>query len=85
MNLKNYSKPQKIQKLKNFNEYLIHAAKENNPTFEYEGEEFLVSTSEDFVQTLINNRYLYRIYKNGEKNSDVLIEELVQYIDHFNT
>lgn len=80
MNLSTCSKFDKLEKVKEFNKCLIDAATNNLANFKYQGEEYMVTAYGEFVQTLINDSILYKIYINEEKNTNELIEELAHYI-----
>lgn len=80
MNLSACNELDKLEKIREFNKYLIDAAKNNLDNFKYQGKEYLVTAYGEFVQTLINDCILYKIYINEEKNTNELMEELSQYI-----
>ncbi len=61
--------------MKEFRKSLIDAANSNCQQFAYCGKNYLVVTYEEYVQTLIDNRILYRIYLDDSKNTEDLLKD----------
>lgn len=69
-----------MDKIRTFNKAMIEAIKNKEDMFEFENEQYNISSDGVFVQTLINNRILYRIYIEEEKNDDSINYELMNYL-----
>ncbi len=58
-----------FKKIESFDKAMIETIKTNMDIFEFEDEKYTICSNGVFVQTLINDRILYRIfideYKNG--------------------
>jgi hypothetical protein len=72
-------KSNSIKKISEFQNLMIEAAASNNPTFEYEGKNYDVHSDGVFVQTLIDNRILLRIYIDKDKNKNYNYKFLIKY------
>lgn len=73
-----------MEKIRTFNKVMIEAIKNKADVFQFENEQFNISSDGVFVQTLINNRILYRIYIEEEKNDDSVNYELMHYLQRKN-
>lgn len=69
-----------MEKIRTFNKVMIEAIKNKADVFQFENEQFNIYSDGVFVQTLINNRILYRIYIEEEKNDDSINYELMDYL-----
>ena len=58
-----------IQKVSTFNKLMINTVKDNENKFEFQGKNYSVFSDGVFVQTLINDRFLYRISIKEDNNS----------------
>jgi len=57
-----------FKKIKVFDKIMIETIKSNNSVFEFEDKQYTISSNGVFVQTLINDRILYRIFIDEGKN-----------------
>ncbi len=68
-----------IQKVSTFNKLMIDTVKGNENKFEFQGKNYLVFSDGVCVQTLINDRFLYRI-SIKEDNSGLVCQKLLNFI-----
>lgn len=73
-----------MEKIRTFNKVMIEAIKNKEDVFQFENEQYNISSDGVFVQTLINDRILYRIYIEEEKNDDSVNYELMHYLQRKN-
>jgi len=71
-----------FEKIKVFDKIMIETAKTNNDMFEFEGKQYTICTNGVFVQTLINDRILYRIFIDELKNNTSIHYNLFKYIQN---
>ncbi|OBR93737.1 MULTISPECIES: hypothetical protein [Clostridium] len=57
-----------FQKIKTFDKVMIETIKTNKDIFEFEDEQYAIYSNGVFVQTLINDRILYRIFIDECRN-----------------
>ena len=73
---KNYA----IEKINAFNKLMIDTIKVKDDKFEFEGKHYMVSSDGVCVQTLINDRVLYRIFIEEGKNNSLVSHKLLNYL-----
>lgn len=73
---KNYN----IEKIKAFNKAMIETTKTNNDIFQFEGKQYVICSDGVCVQTLINDRILYRIFIEESKNDTSVYYDLLKYL-----
>jgi hypothetical protein len=57
-----------FEKIKIFDKIMIETIKDNNNVFEFENKQYTISSNGVLVQTLINDRILYRIFIDECRN-----------------
>lgn len=65
-----------LDKIKTFDKIMIEAAKTSRDVFEFENKKYTIGSNGVFVQTLINDRILYRIFIDERKNDNSVHHEL---------
>lgn len=55
-----------------FNKLMIAAIKSNEDEFQFEGDQYIVCSDGVCVQTLINDKILYRIFIEEDKNNNLV-------------
>ncbi len=68
-----------FKKISEFENLMIEAAASNTPAFKYDGKNYDVYSDGVFVQTLIDNRMLFRIYISKDKNNNYNFNSLTKY------
>ncbi|MBC2582179.1 hypothetical protein [Clostridium sp. DJ247] len=76
----NYEKNYNIEKIKAFDKAMIKASKTNNDVFQFEGKQYIVCSYGECVQTLINDRILYRIFTEEHRNDISVGYKLLKYL-----
>ena len=66
-----------IKEINIFNKLMIDTIKSNATEFEFEGNKYMVCSDGVCVQTLINERVLYRIFIEEYKNTNFINNKLV--------
>ena len=69
-----------IKNINTFNKLMINAIKAKENEFEFKGNHYTVWSDGICVQTLINERFLYRIFIKEYKNSSFTKHKLVNCI-----
>ena len=69
-----------IEEINTFNKLMINTIKDKNSGFVFKGHNYTVCSDGVCVQTLINERFLYRIFLDEYKNSAFINDNLVNYI-----
>lgn len=69
-----------FQKIKVFDKIMIEATKSNKDIFEFEDKQYTIYSNGVFVQTLINNRILYRIFIDEHRNDSSVHYNLLKYL-----
>ena len=69
-----------IEKINTFNRLMIDTIKVKEDKFEFQGKNYLVSSDGVCVQTLINDRFLYRIFIEGDKSNSFVSHKLLNYL-----
>lgn len=68
-----------LKRISEFDKHMITAAETNNTTFEFEGKDYSIYSDGVFVQTLIDNRFLYRIFIDKDKNKGYVNNTLLKF------
>lgn len=63
-----------------FNKLMIQTIKANDNEFEFKGNNYVVCSDGVCVQTLIKERFLYRIFIEEYKNNSLTNNKLLNYI-----
>ncbi|MBV7274158.1 hypothetical protein [Clostridium thailandense] len=71
-----------FDKIKTFDKSMIEAAKTNRDMFEFEDKKYSIGSNGVFVQTLINDRILYRIFIDERKNDTSVHYELFRCLQN---
>lgn len=71
-----------FQKIKAFDKIMIETAKTNNDIFEFEDKQYTICSNGIFVQTLIDNRILYRIFIDELRNDTSVHHNLFKCIQN---
>ncbi|OAA83575.1 hypothetical protein [Clostridium ljungdahlii] len=71
-----------FQKIKIFDRTMIEATKTNKEMFEFEDEQYDIYSNGIFVQTLINDRILYRIFIDEYRNDISVHYDLLKCLQH---
>ena len=72
-----------IEGINVFNKLMINTIKANNNEFEFNGNNYKVCSDGVCVQTLINKRFLYRIFIEEYKNNSLTDNKLFKlYIEN---
>ena len=71
-----------LETIRVFNRLMINSIN-NNYNFEFENKHYFTSSDGVCVQTLIDNRILYRIYLEENKNKDFLTNDLLEYLQNY--
>jgi hypothetical protein len=69
-----------FEKIKVFDKIMIETTKANKDIFEFEDKQYTICSNGVFVQTLINNRILYRIFIDERKNDSSVHYNLLKYL-----
>jgi len=72
-----------LKKIKEFEKTMLEAAKKEKHKFEFDGKNYEITTNGAFVQTLIDDRILYRISLNEDENTDEIALDLAECTDDF--
>ncbi|NNU77233.1 hypothetical protein [Clostridium estertheticum] len=69
-----------IKEIDIFNKLMINTIKANEREFEFKGHNYIVCSDGICVQTLINERVLYRIFIDEYKNNSFINDKVVNFI-----
>ncbi|MBW9171958.1 hypothetical protein K2F43_12155 [Clostridium estertheticum] len=69
-----------IKEINIFNKLMINTIKANEREFEFKGHNYIVCSDGICVQTLINERVLYRIFIDEYKNNSFINDKVVNFI-----
>lgn len=69
-----------IEEINTFNKLMINTIKDKDSEFVFKGHNYTVCSDGVCVQTLINERFLYRIFLDEYKNSSLINDNLVKYM-----
>ncbi|MBU3185824.1 hypothetical protein [Clostridium estertheticum] len=69
-----------IKEIDIFNKLMINTIKANEREFEFNGHNYIVYSDGICVQTLINERVLYRIFVDEYKNNSFINDKVVNFI-----
>ncbi|MBC8062595.1 MAG: hypothetical protein H7Y18_18315 [Clostridiaceae bacterium] len=68
------------EKVNIFNKLMIDTIKVKEDEFEFDGKHYLVCSDGICVQTLINDRILYRIFIEEGRNNSFVSNKLLKYL-----
>ncbi|MBC8059739.1 MAG: hypothetical protein H7Y18_03650 [Clostridiaceae bacterium] len=68
------------EKINIFNKLMIDTIKVKEDEFEFHGKHYMVCSDGVCVQTLINDRILYRIFIEEGKNNSFVSNKLLKYL-----
>lgn len=68
-----------LKKISEFENLMIETAATDKDDFKYEGKNYNVYSDGVFVQTIVENRVLFRIYMDKDKNKDYIFNSLFKY------
>jgi hypothetical protein len=71
-----------FQKIKIFDKIMIETIKTDNSIFEFEDKQYTICSNGVFVQTLINDRILYRIFIDERRNNTSIHYNLFKYLQN---
>jgi hypothetical protein len=69
-----------IEKINTFNKLMIDTFKIKEDMFQFEGKDYTICSDGICVQTLINDRVLYRIFIEEDKNNSFVSQKLLNYL-----
>ena len=69
-----------LERINTFNKLMINTIKVKEDKFEFEDKNYTVSSDGVCVQTLINDRFLYRIFAEGHGDNSLVSSKLVNYL-----
>ncbi|MCB2306914.1 hypothetical protein LGL08_12795 [Clostridium estertheticum] len=69
-----------IKEINTFNELMINTIKAKEREFAFKGHNYMVCSDGVCVQTLINERFLYRIFIDEYKNNSFINEKVANFI-----
>lgn len=69
-----------VEKVRTFDKAMIEAAKTNKDLFEFEGKQYIVCLYGGCVQTLVDDRLLYRIFIEEDKKDTSIGYKLLKYL-----
>lgn len=72
-----------LKKIKEFEKNMLEAAEKGKLYFEFCGKRYQIIRNDSFVQTLIDDRILYRISLDENKNTEELANNLANCTDDF--
>ncbi|MBC8060157.1 MAG: hypothetical protein H7Y18_05775 [Clostridiaceae bacterium] len=69
-----------IEKINTFNRLMISTIKTEENEFQFDGKNYWVCSDGVCVQTLINDRFLYRIFIEDHKDNILISHKLLNYL-----
>ncbi|MBU3179217.1 hypothetical protein LL037_15660 [Clostridium estertheticum] len=69
-----------IKEINTFNKLMINTIKAKEREFEFKGHNYIVCSDGVCVQTLINERVLYRIFIEEYKNNNFINDKVANFI-----
>lgn len=73
-------KDNSLNKIKTFNKLMIDTIKLKEDAFKFQDKHYMVSSDGVCVQTLITERFLYRIFIEEDKNNKFISHKLLNYL-----
>ena len=75
---KNYA----MEKINIFNKLMIDAINGKEDKFQFEDKHYMVCSDGVCVQTLIDDRFLYRIFIEEDRNNNFVSHKLLNYLSN---